>query len=46
MALTIMYLVVRFMRVASAEALGARIPIIKNVPESRGKTADLKWEAG
>jgi len=31
MALTIMYLVVRFMRVASAEALGARVPIIKNV---------------
>ena len=31
MALTIMYLVVRFMRVASAEALGARFPIIKNV---------------
>jgi len=30
MALTIMHLVVRFMRVASAEALGARIPIIKN----------------
>ena len=26
MALTIMYLVVRFMRVASAEALGDRIP--------------------
>jgi len=31
MALTIMYLVVRFMRVASAEALGDRIPIMKNV---------------
>jgi len=31
MALTIMYLVVRFMRVASAEALGSRIPLIKNV---------------
>src|SRR5512136_1939550 len=31
MALTIMYLVVRFMRVASAEALGDRFPIIKNV---------------
>ena len=31
MALTIMYLVVRFMRVASAEALGARFPIIKNM---------------
>jgi carbon starvation protein len=31
MALTIMYLVVRFMRVASAEALGDRIPIIRNV---------------
>jgi carbon starvation protein len=31
MALTIMYLVVRFMRVASAEALGDRIPVIKNV---------------
>jgi len=30
MALTIMYLVVRFMRVASAEALGQRLPIIKN----------------
>ncbi len=30
MALTIMYLVVRFMRVASAEALGDRIPAIKN----------------
>ncbi len=31
MALTIMYLVVRFMRVASSEALGDRFPIIKNV---------------
>jgi carbon starvation protein len=31
MALTIMYLVVRFMRVASSEALGERFPIIKNV---------------
>ena len=31
MALTIMYLVVRFMRVASAEALGDRIPAIKNM---------------
>ncbi|MBN1661270.1 MAG: hypothetical protein JXA93_22950 [Anaerolineae bacterium] len=31
MALTIMYLVVRFMRVASAEALGSRFPLIKNV---------------
>ncbi len=31
MALTIMYLVVRFMRVASAEALGDRIPVIKNM---------------
>jgi carbon starvation protein len=31
MALTIMYLVVRFMRVASAEALGDRIPAMKNV---------------
>jgi carbon starvation protein len=30
MALTIMYLVVRFMRVASAEALGQRLPILKN----------------
>jgi len=30
MALTIMYLVVRFMRVASAEALGDRFPIMKN----------------
>jgi carbon starvation protein len=30
MALTIMYLVVRFMRVASAEALGDRIPLLKN----------------
>jgi carbon starvation protein len=31
MALTIMYLVVRFMRVASAEALGDRIPIMRNI---------------
>ncbi len=31
MALTIMYLVVRFMRVASAEALGDRFPAIRNV---------------
>ena len=31
MALTIMYLVVRFMRVASAEALGERFPAMKNV---------------
>jgi carbon starvation protein len=31
MALTIMYLVVRFMRVASAEALGDRFPIIRNM---------------
>jgi len=31
MALTIMYLVVRFMRVASAEALGDKAPIMKNV---------------
>jgi carbon starvation protein len=31
MALTIMYLVVRFMRVASAEALGDQLPAIKNV---------------
>jgi carbon starvation protein len=31
MALTIMYLVVRFMRVASAEALGSQLPILKNV---------------
>jgi carbon starvation protein len=31
MALTIMYLVVRFMRVASAEALGNTFPLIKNV---------------
>jgi carbon starvation protein len=30
MALTIMYLVVRFMRVASAEFLGERIPALKN----------------
>jgi carbon starvation protein len=31
MALTIMHLVVRFMRVASAELLGDRFPILKNV---------------
>jgi len=31
MALTIMYLVVRFMRVASAEALGDKFPALKNV---------------
>jgi carbon starvation protein len=31
MALTIMYLVVRFMRVASAEFLGDRVPVFKNV---------------
>ena len=31
MALTIMYLVVRFMRVASAEALGDSIPVMRNV---------------
>ncbi|OGO11091.1 MAG: hypothetical protein A2Y53_06635 [Chloroflexi bacterium RBG_16_47_49] len=31
MALTIMYLVVRFMRVASSEALGDKMPIMKNV---------------
>ena len=31
MALTIMYLVVRFMRVASAEFLGDQIPILRNV---------------
>jgi carbon starvation protein len=30
MALTIMYLVVRFMRVASAEALGDRLPALRN----------------
>jgi len=30
MALTIMYLVVRFMRVASAEALGDKIPVLRN----------------
>ncbi len=30
MALTIMYLVVRFMRVASAEALGDRLPVLRN----------------
>jgi carbon starvation protein len=30
MALTIMYLVVRFMRVASAEFLGDRVPVFKN----------------
>jgi carbon starvation protein len=31
MALTIMYLVVRFMRVASAEALGDQIPLLRNI---------------
>jgi carbon starvation protein len=31
MALTIMYLVVRFMRVASAEFLGEQIPVLRNV---------------
>jgi len=31
MALTIMYLVVRFMRVASAEALGDVIPVMRNI---------------
>lgn len=31
MALTIMHLVVRFMRIASAELLGDRFPILKNV---------------
>lgn len=31
MALTIMYLVVRFMRVASAEALGEKFPAIRNM---------------
>jgi carbon starvation protein len=31
MALTIMYLVVRFMRVASAEFIGETVPIMKNV---------------
>ena len=31
MALTIMYLVVRFMRAASSEALGDKIPVMKNV---------------
>jgi len=31
MGLTIMYLVVRFMRVASAEALGDRVPALRNV---------------
>jgi carbon starvation protein len=31
MALTIMYLVVRFMRAASSEALGDRIPVMRNV---------------
>ncbi len=31
MALTIMYLVVRFMRVASAEFLGDRVPVMRNV---------------
>jgi carbon starvation protein len=32
MALTIMYLVVRFMRVASAEFVGDRVPLFKNAP--------------
>lgn len=32
MALTIMYLVVRFMRVASAEFMGDKIPLFKNAP--------------
>ncbi len=31
MALTIMYLVVRFMRVASAEFIGDQVPVMKNV---------------
>ncbi len=31
MALTIMYLVVRFMRAASSEALGDRVPAMKNI---------------
>jgi carbon starvation protein len=31
MALTIMYLVVRFMRVASAEFLGDQVPVLRNV---------------
>jgi carbon starvation protein len=31
MALTIMYLVVRFMRAASSEALGDKMPIMKNI---------------
>ena len=31
MALTIMYLVVRFMRVASAEFLGEQVPLLRNV---------------
>jgi carbon starvation protein len=31
MALTIMYLVVRFMRVASAEFMGDRVPVLRNV---------------
>ncbi len=31
MALTIMYLVVRFMRAASSEALGDKLPVMKNV---------------
>jgi len=31
MALTIMYLVVRFMRVASAEFLGEQLPVLRNV---------------
>lgn len=32
MGLTIMYLVVRFMRVASAEFMGEKVPIFKNAP--------------
>lgn len=32
MALTIMYLVVRFMRVASAEFMGDKVPLFKNAP--------------
>ena len=32
MGLTIMYLVVRFMRVASAEFLGDKVPLFKNAP--------------
>ncbi|MFH1086573.1 MAG: carbon starvation CstA 5TM domain-containing protein, partial [Chloroflexota bacterium] len=31
MALTIMYLVVRFMRVASAEFLGEQVPLLRNI---------------